>query len=96
MRIATVDQVAAIAGRVPPRYRALVLVAAFGGLRWGELVGLRPANQPGRLNRRPGHAPAERPADLLPSAVEGNCNHGYTTAKMHQKSGAGGSCLRRP
>jgi integrase len=25
----------------PPRYRALVLVAAFGGLRWGELVGLR-------------------------------------------------------
>jgi integrase len=41
MRIATVDQVAAIADRVPARYRALVLVAAFGGLRWGELVGLR-------------------------------------------------------
>ena len=41
MRIATVDQVAAIANRVPPRHRALVLVAAFGGLRWGELVGLR-------------------------------------------------------
>jgi hypothetical protein len=31
MRIATVDQVAAIANRVPPRYRALALVAAFGG-----------------------------------------------------------------
>jgi integrase len=41
MRIATVDQVAAIAKRVPARYRALVLVAAFGGLRWRELVGLR-------------------------------------------------------
>jgi integrase len=41
MRIATVDQVAAIAKRVPARYRALVLVAAFGGLRWGELAGLR-------------------------------------------------------
>jgi integrase len=41
MRIATVDQVAAIANRVPPRYRALVLVAASGGLRWGELAGLR-------------------------------------------------------
>jgi integrase len=41
MRIATIDQVAVIAGRVPPRYRALVLVAAFGGLRWGEPVGLR-------------------------------------------------------
>jgi integrase len=41
MRIATIDQVAVIAHRVPPRYRALVLVAAFGGLRWGELIGLR-------------------------------------------------------
>jgi hypothetical protein len=35
MRIATVDQVVAVANRMPPRYRALVLVAAFGGLRWG-------------------------------------------------------------
>jgi integrase len=33
--------VAAIAERVPARYRALVLVVAFGGLRWGELAGLR-------------------------------------------------------
>jgi hypothetical protein len=41
MRIATVEQVAAIADRMPSRYRALVLVAAFSGLRWGELVGLR-------------------------------------------------------
>jgi integrase len=41
MRIATVEQVAAIAEQLPPRYRALVLVAAFAGLRWGELVGLR-------------------------------------------------------
>jgi len=41
MRIATVEQVAKLADAVPPRYRALVLVAAYGGLRWGELVGLR-------------------------------------------------------
>jgi integrase len=41
MRIATVEQVVAIANRVPARYQALVLVAAVGGLRWGELVGLR-------------------------------------------------------
>ena len=41
MQIATVEQVAAIAEQLPPRYRALVLVAAFGGLRWGELAGLR-------------------------------------------------------
>jgi hypothetical protein len=43
MRIATVDQVVAIADRVPSRYRALVLVAAFGGLRLGGAG--RPAPQ---------------------------------------------------
>ena len=41
MRFATVAQVAALAEAIGPRYRALVLVAAYGGLRWGELVGLR-------------------------------------------------------
>jgi integrase len=41
MRVATVEQVAKLAAAVPPRHRALVLVAAYGGLRWGELTGLR-------------------------------------------------------
>jgi integrase len=41
MRFATVAQIAALAEAVGDRYRALVLVAAYGGLRWGELVGLR-------------------------------------------------------
>ncbi|HEY2956651.1 MAG TPA: tyrosine-type recombinase/integrase [Actinomycetota bacterium] len=41
MRFATVAQVAELAEAVPPRYRALVLVAAYAGLRWGELAGLR-------------------------------------------------------
>ena len=41
MRFATVAQVAALADAIGPRYRALALVAAYGGLRWGELVGLR-------------------------------------------------------
>jgi integrase len=41
MRFATVAQVAALADAISERYRALVLVAAYGGLRWGELVGLR-------------------------------------------------------
>ncbi|MFJ9517822.1 tyrosine-type recombinase/integrase [Kitasatospora sp. NPDC101801] len=36
----TVPQVYALAAEVPERYRALVLVAAFSGLRWGELLGL--------------------------------------------------------
>ncbi|WP_329457902.1 tyrosine-type recombinase/integrase [Streptomyces sp. NBC_01497] len=38
---ATVQEVYAVAGAIQPRYRALVLLAAFSGLRWGELVGLR-------------------------------------------------------
>jgi len=41
VRILTVDQVNAIADNINPRYRALVLLAAYGGLRWGEVVGLR-------------------------------------------------------
>lgn len=38
---ATVQEVYAIAEAIQPRYRALVLLAAFSGLRWGELIGLR-------------------------------------------------------
>ena len=34
-------QIAALVEAVGARYRALVLVAAYGGLRWGELVGLK-------------------------------------------------------
>jgi integrase len=41
MRVATVAQVAALAEAIDPRFRALVLVTAYAGLRWGELVGLR-------------------------------------------------------
>ena len=41
MKFATVDQVAEVADAIGPRYRTLVLLAAFGGLRWGELAGLR-------------------------------------------------------
>lgn len=41
MRIATPEQVAAIAAAIEPRYRALVLTAAYAGCRWGELAALR-------------------------------------------------------
>ena len=37
----SVEQVEAIAAAITPRYRALVLVAAYGGLRLGEVTGLR-------------------------------------------------------
>jgi integrase len=38
---ATIVEAFAIADAGQPRYRALVLLAAFCGLRWGELIGLR-------------------------------------------------------
>jgi integrase len=37
----TVAQVYALAGKLPPRFFALIIVAAFSGLRWGELTALR-------------------------------------------------------
>jgi integrase len=39
--VATVAQVLALADRMPPRFSALVIVAGFSGLRWGELAALR-------------------------------------------------------
>lgn len=39
--VLTLPEVFALADAVPPRFRALVLLATFGSLRWGELVGLR-------------------------------------------------------
>jgi integrase len=39
-RVASLAQVWALAGAVPDRFRALVLTAAFAGLRFGELAGL--------------------------------------------------------
>ncbi|MTD56877.1 tyrosine-type recombinase/integrase [Amycolatopsis pithecellobii] len=38
---ASVDEVYRLADVVPGRYRFLVLLAAFSGLRWGELIALR-------------------------------------------------------
>jgi integrase len=41
MRILTVDEITAVADLVAPRYRALVLLGCYGGLRIGEMAGLR-------------------------------------------------------
>lgn len=41
MRAATPEEVAAIADAAGPRWRALILLAAYSGLRWGELGGLQ-------------------------------------------------------
>ena len=41
IQIATPEQVANIAAAVGPRWEAMVYCAAYSGLRWGELAGLR-------------------------------------------------------
>jgi integrase len=41
MRFLNPAEVAGLAGAIGPRYRALVLLGAYGGLRMGELAGLR-------------------------------------------------------
>ncbi len=42
--VLTVEQVYALVDAMPARYRALVLLATFASLRWGELAGLRRRN----------------------------------------------------
>lgn len=44
MRFLDIDQVAALADAISPRYRAWVLLAAYGGPRWSESIGLRRGN----------------------------------------------------
>ena len=39
--VLTITQIYALADAIDPRYRALVLLGAFGSLRWGELAALR-------------------------------------------------------
>ena len=43
-RFLTAEEVEALAGAIEPRFRNLVLLAAYSGLRWGELTGLRIEN----------------------------------------------------
>lgn len=53
---ATVTQVHTLADAVPPRYRKLILLAAWSGARWGELVAL----SPDRLDLEPGTMTIDR------------------------------------
>jgi integrase len=41
MRFLSADELERLAASIDPRYRSLILVAGWGGLRWGELAGLR-------------------------------------------------------
>lgn len=71
--VATIAQVNALADAVPPRYRMLILLAAWSGARWGELVALTrdslearhdhdrpPVRRTARRLPRPGHTEDRR------------------------------------
>ena len=51
MRVATPEQVSAIAAAVGPRWEALVFTAAYCGLRWGELAACGEATSTSRRGR---------------------------------------------
>lgn len=44
MHILTPDEVAVLADAIDPRYRMLVVLAGYSGMRWGEVAGLRVEN----------------------------------------------------
>ena len=50
-RFLSQSEVVALVDAMPAPYRALVLVGAFGGLRWGEAAGLTRANVDPRRSR---------------------------------------------
>ncbi len=41
MSVLSASQVSQLASKVPERYQALILLLAYGGVRWGEAVALR-------------------------------------------------------
>jgi hypothetical protein len=76
-------EVERVADEMPDRYRAFILVAAYGGLRWGELTGLRRGSvdgarititeqlviEDGEFVRRPPKTPSSRRTVLLPASI---------------------------
>jgi integrase len=60
--VLTTQQVFALADAIDPRYRALILLAVFGSLRWGELAALRR----GDIDLETGTVKVERSLTALP------------------------------
>jgi hypothetical protein len=71
--VLTTAQVYAIAEAISPRYRAPVLLATFGSLRWGELAGPAPLRRRSERSHDPSQAPAHyhcgRRSALRPAQV---------------------------
>lgn len=74
MNVLNADQVAAIASSVPERFRALIYVLAYGGLRWGEAAALRR----GRCNLQHGRL------EVIEAVSDVNGVLHYGSTKTHQ------------
>lgn len=70
----TFEQVHAVANAVPDRYRALIYVLAYGGLRWGEAAALRRSRCNLLRNR----------IEVQESVAEVNGGLHYGSPKTHQ------------
>jgi integrase len=108
-RFLTPAEVARLADAIDPRYRALVLVAAYGGLRIGELAGLtrRRVDPPswdrgGSRDRHRGRGPprwwspqdARRPPHRGPAPPR-RCRVGAASGRLH-RPGATASVFPAP
>lgn len=80
------DEVAVLVEVMPGRYKSLVVVGAYLGLRWQELAGLRRS----AINMRPGEVPSLR----VTSTIERS--NGRYEVKEYGKSAAARRSLKMP
>jgi integrase len=85
-RYLTEDDVAALVDAMPGRYKSLIVVGAYLGLRWQELAGLRCS----AVNIQPGDAPTLR----VSSTIERS--NGRYEVKEYGKSEAARRTLKMP
>jgi hypothetical protein len=91
--VLTVPEVFALAGAVPPRFRALVLLATFGSLRWGELAALRRFNLDldARTVKTEASVSEMKTGELVTGQPKSVCGHGRRAAAS--KVGDHSGCL---
>lgn len=80
------DEVAVLVEVIPGRYKTLVIVGAYVGLRWQELAGLRRT----AVNMRPGEVPNLRVASTIARS------NGRYEVKEYGKSAAARRTLKMP
>jgi integrase len=83
MRFLSPDQIGHLANAMDPRYRALVLVGAYGGLRIGELAGLRRS----RVDLLRGKIDVARPSHLRTTKDQGGTPVANTPPSRRRRTG---------